>query len=642
MASSSSSSISTTTVNGRTVLSGLASGIDVDSIVSGLMKANSAKLDRLKQQQQLAEWRQEAYREIISGIQSFASKYFDPISSSSLMSQKVFNQLTVTSSGSAVSATYTGSATAGSHTVKVSQLATAASQTTSGRLSKDIQGSTAVDYGSLAGKSFTLALDGTQTTVTLDGSVTDLESLQAAIDDAVGAGKVIVAEDGSGLLSITAGAGVQALSVSVPSGSGYTSALGALGFGTGARLSNRISTSDTLETLAGTMSNSFTFNGDGQVELTVNGVNFSFDKDTTLSEMMSEINNSGAGVTIKYDELNDKLIMKANTTGSQKTLSVTESGSTFLTAALGTYSAGKDAKVTIDDMEMTRSSNTVTVDGVTYTFNQTTPTGETATVTLTRDVEAIYNSIKSFVDDYNSLIAAINGKLSEEYDPDYPPLTSAQEEEMSEDEIKRWNEKAKTGLLARDPVLQSMLDGMRSALIDSFSGQSLSLADIGITTGAYKYQEKGKLYIDEDQQDKLRKAIINNPEGVMDLFTHASSEYPGTTAVRKMTSSQLQVRYQQEGIAYRFYDILEKNVSIIRDNGGNKGLLLEKAGIEGDSSNTENGLTDAINNYKERIDKEQDRLDALEDRLYEQYTALETYIAQMNAQLSALASYLQV
>jgi flagellar hook-associated protein 2 len=606
----------------------------VDSIVEQLMTAKATKLNKLQQQQQLAEWRQEAYRSIIEDIQAFASKYFDTTSSSNLMSETTFQQFSVTSSSSAVTASYTSSAASGTHSVEVSQLATAASLATGSRLSADIQGTTAADYDSLAGTSFVISLDGTQTTVTLDSSVTDLDSLQAAIDDAVGEGKVTVSEDESGILTIQSAtdSGVQAITISKPSSSGSSSALTALGFSS-TTLSNRISTTDTLETLATTMSSSFQFNEDGQVELSINGVSFTFDKDTKLSEMISEINNSDAGATLKYDELNDRLVLTATTTGAQKTLSVSESGSTFLSAALNQSTAGTDAKVTIDGQSLTRSSNTVTVDGVTYTFNQ--ETTEAATITLTQDVDAIYDSIESFVDDYNALISTINGELSAEYDSDYPPLTEAQEDEMSDEEIENWNEKAKTGLLSNDSILQGLLDDLRMALYDSISGQSATLASIGITTGTY--DEKGKLYIDED---KLKEAIQSDPDQVQELFTQQSSDYSGTTTVRKLSSSERQTRYKQEGIAYRFYDIIQDNISSIRDNSGNKGFLLEKAGIENDASNTDNTLTDMINDYQEKIDKEEDRLDDEEERLYEQYSALETYISQMNAQLSALQSYL--
>ncbi len=636
---SSSSSITTTTVNGRSVISGLSSGIDVDSIVEQLMTAESTKLNKLKQQQQLAEWKQEAYRDIIDDIKTFASKYFDTTSSGSIMSEKTFRQYTVTSSGSAVTASYTSAAGAGSHTVTVSQLATAASVKTSGALSKAIEGSTAIDYTQLSGKSFVITLDGTATTVTLDDSVVDRDSLQSALDAAVGSGKVTLTESEAGILSVTAAtdSGVQKIVLSSPSGSGSSSALSALGF-SATTLSNRISTSATLETLAGSTSSSFSFNEAGAIELSINGVSFTFDKSTTLAAMISEINASDAGVTMKYDELNDKLVLQSNTTGAQKSLTVTESGSTFLNAALDLAVAGNDAKAIVDGVAVTRSSNTVTIDGVTYTFNATTTdsTDSKVTVTLTQDTAAIYESIQNFVADYNTLISTINGKLSEDYDSDYPPLTEAQEDEMSDTEIEKWNEKAKTGLLANDSLLQSLLDDLRSSLIDTVSGSSLTLASIGITTGSY--DEKGKLYIDEST---LKEAIQSDSQSILKLFTQTSSDYGGTASkYRKLSSSEKTVRYQQEGIAYRFYDFIQNNISTLKDSSGNKGLLLEKAGMANDTTNTDNTLTEQINGYKERIDREEDRLDEVEERLYAKYTAMETYISQLNAQLTALSSYL--
>lgn len=738
--SSSSSSITSTTVNGRSVVSGLSSGIDVDSIVDQLITAESTKLNRMKQKQELLEWKQTAYRDIISDIQAFSDKYFDTSASNSIMNKKTFQQFSITSSSSAVTASYTSNAAAGSHTIKVSQLATAASLTTSGNLSKEIQGSTSVSYSSLSGTSFVISVDGTQTTVSLDDSVTNLDSLQAAIDDAVGKGKVTVSEDSSGILSFTpandikasspadfsslsgksflisldgaettvtldstvtgldslqtaidnavgsgkvkvtaddsgmlsiqaadnsnieeitlsdptdssssalstlgfdtsttlsSNSGVQKITLSAPASSGSTSALTSLGFGTGATLSNRISTSETLATLAGSMQNSFTFNDDSQIDLTINGVNFTFDQDTKLSEMISEINQSDAGVTLKYDDLNDQLVMTASATGAQKSLTYSETGSTFLTAALSTYTSGQDAKATIDGQTLTRSSNTATVNGVTYTFNQRTDDNDDTTVTLTQDIDAVYDSIKSFVDDYNALISTINSKISEEYDSDYSPLTNDQEEAMSDSEIENWNKKAKTGLLQNDSLLQGLLDDLRQSMSISVSGSSITLASIGITTK--NYDEKGKLYIDDD---KLKQALQDKPTEVLNLFTQQSTSYSGTVTVRKMSSQAQQRRYKEEGISYRFYDIIQKNISTIGDSSGNKGLLLEKAGVEDDTTYDDNTLTDQMNDYKDRIEKEQDRLDDERDRLYTKYSAMETYISKMNSQLSSLSSYL--
>lgn len=650
MSSSSSSSVSATTVNGTTRVTGLSSGIDVDSIVEQLMTANKTKLNKLNQKEQLAEWKQEAYRDIISDIQDFSDTYFKTGSDSNIMSKKYFQAYGITSSNTALTAEATANASSGSHAITVSQLATAATKTSTNSLATDITGtiaSSSIDYSTLAGTSFTLTIDDTDYTISLDSTVTDLASLQDAIDSVVGDNKVTIDDtsDSSGYLTLTAAdSGVQALTLSDPDSDDATSSLSILGLTSGQ--SNRISTSSTLATLATSMgitANDF-FDDDGQVELTINGVDFSFDKtETTLSEMITEINNSDAGVTMKYDELSGKLIMTADKTGAGNTLSVTETGSSFLKSVFGATdittvsgvstttmtAAGQDAKLTVDGVSLTRSSNTVTVDGVTYTFTDEITTA--ATVSLTQDADTIYDNISKFVDSYNTLLESINDKLNEDYDDDYPPLTDDQKEDMSDDEIEKWETKAKTGLLSSDNTLQTFVSNLRQALMDSVSGTKL--ASIGITTGTY--DEQGKLYIDED---KLKEAIQSDSEGVMNLFTQQSETYPTTATARKLSTSERAVRYKEEGLSYRIYDILQNNISTLTDSNGNKGLLLLKAGVENDSSETDNALSDEITEIQKKIDKEEDRLDDLSDRLYEQYTTLETYINQMNSQLSSLSS----
>jgi flagellar hook-associated protein 2 len=350
--------------------------------------------------------------------------------------------------------------------------------------------------------------------------------------------------------------------------------------------------------------------------------------------MMTEINNSDAGVAMKYNELSGKLTLTADETGTGNTLLVSEGeGSNFLNSLLSEATAGVDAKVTIDGQSITRSSNKITVDGVTYTVNQ--DTSDEVVVSLTQDTDAVYDLISSFVEDYNSLISTINSALSESYDSDYPPLTDDQKADMTDEEIEKWEAKAKTGIIKNDSILTGFLRDLRMSLIDSVSGSSSSIFDIGFSTGTY--DEQGKLYIDEDT---LKEAIESDPEGVMNLFSQQSTSYPGTTKVRSLTTGQLATRYKEEGIAYRFYDMLQKNISSIRDTNGNKGLLLEKAGMENDASDSENSLSTLLEKYAEEIEKEQDRLDAKEESLYNKYSALETYISKMNTQLSSLSSYL--
>lgn len=631
MATTSSGTVTTTTVYGQSRLTGLSSGLDVDSIVEQLMTAEKNKLNKLKQQEQLATWRQEAYRSVITKLKTFTDEYFDISSSTSMLSQKNYRKFQVASSDSAVSAATNSSATAGSHTITVSQLATAATRTGSAALSKDVQGTAEADYAAAAGKSFTISLDGTDYTVSLDSAVTDAVALQSAIDDAVGEGKLTVSTLSSEALTITSAAdsGVQKITLSAPESG--DSALSDLGFGTDAVLSNRISPTDTLETLADQFNTALTFNADGQVDITINGVNFTFDKADTLSEVMEEINDSDAGVTMKYDELSGKLVLTADNTGAGAMIVTSETDSNFLAVALDEATAGQDAKLTVDGVSLTRSSNSVTVDGVIYSLNET--TSEAVTVSLQQDVDGIYENIENFVTDYNALLDTINGLLSEDYDLDYPPLTDAQKEEMTDDEIANWETQAKTGLLEDDPILQTMLDKLRSALMSSVSCTSLDLAEIGITTSSY--DEKGKLHI---AADTLMQAIQDDPEEVMNLFAKQSPSHPGTSTVRGLTAAQRTVRYGEEGIAYRLYDILQDNIGTIRDSSGNKGFLLEKAGMESDASVADNSLTDLLQELSEKIEKEEDRLDDKADSLYAKYTNLETYINQMNAQLAALTS----
>jgi flagellar hook-associated protein 2 len=636
----STSSITTSTVNGTTRITGLASGIDVDGIVEQLMTAEKAKkLTKLQQQVQTTEWTQEAYREIISDIQDFSSKYFDVTSSSSLLSSSSFLKYVASSSSSAVTATCASTATAKNHTIQVTQLATSATLTSSSSVSKTVQGSAVPDYLSLSDESFVMTLDGKSYSVDLD-TVTGLSSLQTAIDTAVGSGKVTVSETDDGYLEITAADdGIQAISISATSTS--DAGLSEL-FGSDPILSNRLTTTDTLATIASQLSSAteLTFNTDGQIELTINGTTLTFDQDDTLAEMISKINKSDVGATMTYDSITGKLVLTADDTGAGNSLVVTEgSDSNFLSVLLQESTAGLDAKVTIDDQALTRSSNTITIDGVTYTLNQ--ETTDKATVSVTQDTDGLYDLLSSFVEDYNTLIATINTAINENADSDYPPLTDDQKAEMTDDEIEAWEEKAKVGLLESDSTLKKLLSNLRTAVVDSVSGQSISLSSIGITSGTY--DTKGTLYITEST---LKAAIASDPEAIMDLFTQQATSTKtgtttsiGTTAVlRSLTASELSTRYKEEGIAYRFYDILQKNVSSIRDNAGNKGTLLEKAGTEGDTTETDNTLSTLLDKYTEELEAEEDRLDEFEENLYTKYTALETYISSMNAQLSAIAS----
>ncbi len=107
------------------------SGIDTESMVTKLMKAESLKLDKLKQSNQLVLWKQEAYRDAASKFQSFYNTFLSFSSPlTNMRSATTFKNLvsSVKVSGTDTASTAlgvrpTGNATAGNFSVLVQQMA---------------------------------------------------------------------------------------------------------------------------------------------------------------------------------------------------------------------------------------------------------------------------------------------------------------------------------------------------------------------------------------------------------------------------------------------------------------------------------------------------------------------------------------
>lgn len=613
-------------------LSGLASGLDTDSIVEQLMRAEKVPLNKLYQKKQLAEWKQEDYRDIISKLNKFKSSYFNTLNmSSNVTSASSFKKYTG-SSNEYVTISGNADAAAGSHTVSVMSLATNAQLVGTAGITNDLQGEV-TDFD-LSGQKILLTLDGVTKRITLGNYSADVSQigndLQEQINNAFGTGKVSVNFD-TNTNKLTFNAIGGATKITLSNDNPKVDTLTKLGFASGA--SNRINAGMTLGSLAGRFASGLQFDDNGNVSFTINSKTFTFSKNTTLSKMMSTINaDKDANVTMSYDETADRfsIIAKQTGAGNNITFGSTQGDTNFINAFgldINKYEEGKDASAMIDGMLVTRSTNAFTVNNVKYTLNKvhTDPVNQSETVALTLDTDAVFNNIKAFVDDYNKLIEDINSTISEKYDRDYQPLTDEQKENMSEDEIKKWETKAKTGLLRNDSMLQEMLYKMRTALSDSVSGIAKNLSAIGITSGAYT--DKGKLIIDETE---LKKAIESNPDGVCDLFTKkAELSYADCK-----TTTQRSDRYSTEGIGNRISDILE---DYIRTTNG-KGMLLQKAGMEGDATQYDNTLYDEIDDYADDIKELIDKLNDKEKYYYSKFTSLETYINQMNAQSSYITS----
>lgn len=339
---------------------------------------------------------------------------------------------------------------------------------------------------------------------------------------------------------------------------------------------------------------------------------FTVGESDSLNDILKQITNSDLGVRAFYDEGTQTVIMekketgKFNVSGSGKEI---EFEGDFLTDVLHLNEekevSGKDAKFTYNGaITIDSHSNNYTLGGVTFNFTE--KTDNPVKVTVDNDVDAAFDKIKAFVDSYNEIVENINGKLDEKRYRDYAPLTDDQKKEMSEDEIKLWEEKAKSGMLKGDSVLQNSLFSMRSAWYNKVEsdGQYTQLAQIGITT-SNNYLDNGKLVINEE---KLKEALRENPEGVYNLFSN-------------------DVKEEGRGIVNRLQDTLKSTMDNIYNKAGKTTY-----------TNDQFMIGKQLNDVKDRIDSFQDYLTQVEDRYWRQFSAMEQAISQMNQQSAYLMS----
>ena len=520
------------------------------------------------------------------------------------------------------------------------KVATAAYVESPSGVSKGIEGTINVSDNkvNLDGVSLLITLDGVTKkidftgTYEIEGESSFQSKFQDLLDAAFGDGRIKVEvksdENNTWTLSLTPNSSASTLTVAEVLGQG------AEVLGLKAGQSNKINLDSTLLGLQNQFDIDLKFNSNNEVKFSINGKEFTFSGNETLRQVINKINSSDAGVTLYYSSITDTFRLESKATGSAQQLDFADVEGNFLSALKfdsNQIVEGTDAVLEIktdkgEVAKIIRSSNTFTIDGVTYNLKKdfSSQDGDYIDVTVTRDITKAFENIKSFVEEYNKLIDKINSELKEEKFSDYPPLTEAQKEEMTEKEIELWEEKARSGMLRNDPILQNIVYSMRRALIEGVEGVSIGLASIGITTGIYT--EGGKLHISDEK--KLKEALETKGDEIMMLFCKESEiEYSPD-----LTAEERAKRYKESGLMQRIYDIIEDNIRTKRDKDGRKGILLEKAGIVGDTSEFKNIIYDQLKDMDKRINDAIERMYKAEERYWRQFTALETALQQMYSQ----------
>lgn len=377
-------------------------------------------------------------------------------------------------------------------------------------------------------------------------------------------------------------------------------------------------------------------------------------KNKTINDIFNEIR-SKTGMDISYSETTKKFTISSTETGANSSAYIEDISGGFFKDIFGNdffdpldplnpsdtvdptinkiTLNGKDALFNLKDptgqsANYAKSKNIFNIDGVNYTLNGL--TGGEVTFKLTSNPDDAVKKIKEFVDKYNEIVDKVDKKISEKKQYTYLPLSDEQKKDMSEDEIKRWEEKAKEGLLKGDPDLVNMLSTLRSAFFSPVEGVSLSLKEIGLDTSK-DYTQKGKIIIDES---KLKEALKTKGDLVSELFSRKSPNQP--TYKSTLNEEQRKERYEEQGIFQRVNDILK---DYTRNTDG-KGTLLKKAGIQGDYTDRNNTLTEYIKQKDKMIQTLERKMYDRETKLYKQFAQLEKAMNQMNSQSAWLAQQL--
>lgn len=421
-----------------------------------------------------------------------------------------------------------------------------------------------------------------------------------------------------------------------------TSSLEAIAFNTHTGTSTIGGSDTTMETSVkmaaiDKLSTLFKTNGSSSsAEFTVSGKTITIDDVTsaTVSDLIDKINNAGAGVTAALDATGQlKLTSDDNTT--KITLGVASSDTTDAAAngrslinglsfdsnnklvadTYGQTASGTSGKVTIDGKEYSTDTGKVSVGGVTYTI---TAKGST-TVTVTNDTDKLVENVKKFVEDYNTMLDKLNSLYNEKQYSDYDVLTKSQENGMTADQISKWNEKAKSGLLYHDQTLGKIISNLREAIytpVDSVDSQYNSMMAIGISSST----DRGHLQLDED---KLKTALANDPDCVYQIF--ASSGDVTTTDADGTTSTTTD--YDKEGVMNRISDKLFSGLKEIKSYAGT-------------STETSDGssLGTLILNLQTKMSNFKTMMDSYESALYKKYDAMETAIQQLSVSLGYITS----
>lgn len=605
-------------------MSGLMSGLDTESLVKSMAANTKNRLNTKKQKLQTLQWKQEAYRSSISKISEFQKKFLDWGSDTSIKANSVMNKFKAESTNDKLAVSASSSATPATYYISAATSASAAQVTSSGAISTD---QIALDFSNnVDGKEYTVKMtyNGTTREVKFMGSTDEdtakanfLKAANETFKDIKTDAQGFEFKDGTSTLvfnnandgirhtfSIQYNSEAVGLSSTVGSTMGTTTKLGDAAFNTA-------------------------LDDDALFEFTINGEKFTFEKSNTIGDVINTINKADIGVKATFSTMTQSFKLESTETGTAGKLNIEQTRGNLLNSLFNSSDDftkkdvyGKNGTITIStDGEnyttYTSASNEYTFDGTTFNigklgnFDSSVEGVDEITVTTEKDTSSIKETVIKFIDAYNQLLDDVYGEIQtsrpKKNGSYYDPLTDEQEEEMKSDEIEKWNTEAKKGLLYQDNYLSTFVSSIRGAM-SSAKVDGFTLYDLGISL-ASDWKSNGKLVVDED---KLENAINNYGDKVTSFFVDTD-----------------------KGLAATLNNEIDRAIST-RDK--KVGYLSGIAGIENTTTEKDNALYSQISNMQTLINNLQTRYENEMERYWKQFTALETYMSNMQSQSSIFGS----
>ncbi|AFS77336.1 flagellar hook-associated protein 2 [Gottschalkia acidurici 9a] len=604
-------------------LSGLASGIDTDSMVKELMKAERVKVDRVEQQKQTLLWKTEIYNSLNKSFANFILNARKDFGYSGVRSSGIsWHKKAMSSNENIATASAKLGTITGKHDINVERIAEGISAVSKSDISKvkdgkKLTGNVKEQFGLESNDviDFKITTDkGTVRFVFGETTIDGLEDGKVNGVDTIHINKSLDELKLSDIVSTINSASIKDDKGTVLSGLGmktsYDSGIDRFFMQT---TSTGSDASLSIEAEAGKPAETF-FNA-----LNLNVKSYEYDSNNELI----------------YDNVNGEEIPRKL------------EGSLVLNT--GIYK-GINAKLSyngVDNIE--KQSNNFEINGVVFNIKDK---GQFS-VNVTTDADTIVEKVKNFIDEYNKIIEKAGSLLVEKVDRNYKPLTSEEKEAMTEKDIELWEKKARNGILRNDNTLNNTLSGMRSDIyekVETSSGVFKLLTDIGISTQKYSSGSTGgKLELNEEA---LRAAIDRDADGVMEMLFKESDEYFYSDDT-KLSETQLKEKRANSGIVTRIFDNLTLGIKDLVDRAGTgsepdlfrqvkSNLLIDF--VTGTNNLSKKGsvgyLEDEVLKLEKRIDDLNTILYRREMSYYSRFTAMEKAMQQMNSQSSWLAQQL--